>query len=97
MSDLPPDRVKQVAPFTYVGVDVFDPWSVVARRTHGGVASSKRCAVLFTCLTIRAIHVEIVDEMSTSAFINALRRFVSIRGKVSQHRSDRDTNFVGAT
>ncbi|XP_045210756.2 uncharacterized protein LOC123562171 [Mercenaria mercenaria] len=97
MSDLPVDRVKQAAPFSYVGVDVFGPWSVVCRRTRGGQASSKRWAVLFTCLTIRAIHIEVIDEMSSSAFINALRRFISIRGKVKQFRSDRGTNFVGAT
>jgi hypothetical protein len=35
--------------------------------------------------------------MSSSAFINALRRFVSIRGKVRIVRSDRGTNFIGAT
>lgn len=97
MSDLPIDRVQQAAPFTYVGVDVFGHWSVVSRRTRGGQASSKRWAVLFTCLTIRAVHIEVIDEMSSSAFINALRRFISVRGAVKQFRSDRGTNFVGAT
>ncbi|XP_053387241.1 uncharacterized protein LOC123539924 [Mercenaria mercenaria] len=97
MSELPVDRVQQSAPFTYVDVDVFGPWSVVTRRTRGGQASSKRWAVLFTCLTIRAVHIEVIDEMSSSAFINALRRFVSLRGTVKQFRSDRGTNFVGAT
>ena len=54
-------------------------------------------AVLFTCLCIRAIHIEVIEELSSSAFINALRRFVAIRGKVKQFRSDRGTNFVGST
>ena len=97
MSDLPKDRVEQSSPFSYVGVDVFGPWEVTCRRTRGGQASSKRWAVLFTCLAIRAVHIEIIEDMSSSAFINALRRFVSIRGKVKQFRSDRGTNFVGAT
>lgn len=35
--------------------------------------------------------------MSSSAFINALRQFMAIRGKVKQFRSDRGMNFVGAT
>lgn len=35
--------------------------------------------------------------MSSSAFINALRRFISIRGEVKLYRSDRGTNYVGAT
>ena len=87
------DRVTQVAPFTYVGVDVFGPWSVVSRRQ----ASSKRWAVLFTYLTVRAIHIEVIDEMSSSAFVNAVRRFIFIRGSLRHFRSDRGTNFVGAT
>ena len=97
MADLPSDRVKIGAPFTSVGVDVFGPWSVVTRRTRGGQANSKRWAVLFTCLTTRAVHIELVEEMSSSSFINALRRFISIRGKVTEFRSDRGTNFIGAT
>jgi hypothetical protein len=34
--------------------------------------------------------------MSSSAFINAVIRFTSVRGKVKIFRSDRGTNFVGA-
>ena len=78
-------------------IDVFGPWLVVARRTRGGQANNKRWAVIFTCLVIRAIHIEVVDDMSTSAFINALRRFIAIRGKVSEIRSDCGSNFIGAT
>ena len=96
MSDLPTDRLTPSPPFTYVGVDVFGPWSVLTRRTRGGSANSKRWAVMFTCLTSRAVHIEVIEDMSSSAFINALRRFISIRGKVLEFRSDRGTNFVGA-
>ncbi|XP_052809448.1 uncharacterized protein LOC128237911 [Mya arenaria] len=96
MSDLPIDRLEQASPFSHVGVDVFGPWEIVTRRTRGGQAASKRWAVLFTCLTIRAVHIEVIEDMSSSAFTNALRRFVSVRGKVKVFRSDRGTNFVGA-
>ena len=51
---------------------------------------------MFTCLTVRAIHVEVIESMDTSSFINALRRFLALRGPVSQFRSDCGTNFVGA-
>ena len=61
------------------------------------MANNKRWAVIFTCLVIRAIHIEVVDDMSTSAFINALRRFIAITGKVSEIRSDCGSNFIGAT
>ena len=97
MADLPADRLQPGPPFTSVGVDAFGPWNIVTRRTRGGQANSKRWAIIFTCLTTRAIHIEVVEEMSSSSFINSLRRFVAIRGSVKSFRSDRGTNFVGAT
>ncbi|XP_052245685.1 uncharacterized protein LOC127854664 [Dreissena polymorpha] len=97
MADLPRDRVTYARPLSYVGVDVFGPWSIVSIKTRGGQASSKRLGVFFTCLSIRAIHIELIEEISSSEFINALRRFVSIRGQVVEIRYDRGTNFIGAT
>ncbi|XP_046547595.1 uncharacterized protein LOC124257539 [Haliotis rubra] len=96
MADLPEDRLTPCPPFTFVRVDTFGPWSVTTRRTRGGQANSKHWALLFTCLVIRAVHIEVIDELSTSAFINMLRRFISIRGKMKEFRSDRGTNFTGA-
>ena len=51
--------------------------------------------VLFTCAVYRAVHLEIIDSLSTEAFALALRRFVARRGKVSQMWSDNATNFTG--
>ncbi|XP_033119843.1 uncharacterized protein LOC117119135 [Anneissia japonica] len=96
MSDVPVERLTPAPPFTYVGLDVFGPWTVRTRRTRGGQARGKRWAVLFTCMTCRAIHIEVIESMDTSSFINALRRFFSIRGPASQLRSDCGTNFIGA-
>ena len=97
MADLPMDRVSPVPPFSYVGLDVFGPWQICARRTRGGLAHSKRWAVLFVCMSTRAIHIEVIESMDTSSFINALRRFLAIRGPVIQLRSDCGTNFVRST
>lgn len=97
MADLPQDRLSPGPPFSSVGVDTFGPWEVAARRTRGGLAHAKRWAVMFSCLSSRAVHIEVVEEMSSSSFINALRRFVAIRGRVQEFRSDRGTNFVGST
>ena len=74
----------------------FGPWEVLARRTRGGHANSKRWAVMFTCLTTRAVHIEVVEELSSSSFIMTLKRLIAIRGPVSHFRSDRGTNFVGS-
>lgn len=97
MSDLPVERLTVAPPFTYVGVDVFGPWEVTARKTRGGQANSKRWAVMFSCMCSRAVHIEVIEAMSSSSFINALRRFFAIRGPVKQLHSDRGTNFVGAS
>ncbi|XP_049332403.1 uncharacterized protein LOC125799519 [Astyanax mexicanus] len=96
MSDLPAERLQVDPPFSYVGLDVFGPWEVLTRRTRGGQARDKRWAVLFTCMSTRAIHIEVIETMTSSSFINALRRFFSIRGPAKQLRSDCGTNFIGA-
>ena len=96
MGDIPVERLDLAPPFAYIGIDVFGPWSVVSRRTRGGLSQSKRWAVIFICLGICAIHIEIINEMSSSSFINALRRFVALRGEVKLIRSDCGTNFIGA-
>lgn len=97
MADLPPERLSTSPPFTYVGLDVFGPWQVTARRTRGGLAESKRWAILFTCMSTRAVHIEVIESMDSSSCINALRRFFAIRGPAKQLRSDCGTNFVGAS
>ncbi len=54
MADLPEDRVTAgKPPFAYVGVDCFGPFTVKRGRSH-----VKRYGVLFTCLAIRAVHIE---------------------------------------
>lgn len=92
MANLPEDRlIPDKPPFTNVGVDYFGPFEVKRGRS-----TVKRYGVLFTCLTIRAVHIEIADSLDTDSCINALRRFISRRGQVSVMRSDNGTNFVGA-
>jgi len=90
MANLPKDRITpDKPPFSYVGVDCFGPFLV--RR---GRSKVKRYSVLFTCLTICAIHIEVVDSLDTDSFINSMRRFIARRGKPEQMRSDNGGNFV---
>ena len=93
MSDLPVERLTLDPPFTHVGLDVFGPWT--RTRTRGGQVD-RHWAVLFTCLCTRAVHIELIESMTTSSFINALRRFAAIRGPTRLLRSDRGTHFIGA-
>lgn len=96
MANLPPDRLRPATLFTFVGIYTFEPWSFTSRRTRSGQANSQRWGILFICLTIRAIHIEVVEELSFSAFINALRRFMAARGNVKELRSNQGTSIVGA-
>ena len=92
MADLPADRLEQVPPFTYCGVDFFGPW-----YTKEGRKGLKRYGCLFTCMSKRAVHIETANSLETDSFINALRRFLSIRGPMRQLRCDQGTNFIGAS
>ena len=91
MADLPEDRVKSTPPLPYCGMDCFGPFTVKERRNE-----LKRYAVIFTCMSSRAVHIEQLGDMKTGAFINALRCFTVIRGPIQQIRSDQGSNFVGA-
>lgn len=95
MSDLPSDRTETAPPFTYSGIDCFGPFYGPSFLLEGG-KEVKRYGLLLTCLCSRAIHIEMLDDMTTNAFINALRSFIAIRGSVRQLRSDQGTNFIGA-
>lgn len=80
------------APFTYSGMDCFGPFIVKKGRTE-----HKRYGLIFTCLYSRVVHIEMLEDLSTDSFINALRCFISLRGTVRQLHCDQGSNFVGAT
>ena len=92
MSDLPKSRLAvNKPPFYFTGVDYFGPLFVKQGR-----AMVKRWGCLFTCMTVRAVHIELVTSLSADSFINALRRFIGRRGKPYEITSDNGTNFVAA-
>ena len=50
--------------------------------------------MIFTCLALRAVHIEVVSSLDTESFIHALRRFIARRGQPEEMRSDNGGNFV---
>ena len=92
MADLPKERlIPYEPPFTYTGTDFFGPFSV--KRGRG---TDKVYGCIFVCFNSRAIHIEDVSSLETDTFIQALQRFISIRGCPREIWSDNGTNFVGA-
>lgn len=91
MANLPADRLTpDEPPFTFVGTDYFGPFLV--KRGRG---TEKRYGCVFTCLTSRAVHIEIAHSLDVDSFLNALVRFMNRRGRPKEIRSDNGTNYRG--
>lgn len=95
MGNLPLPRVTPSPPFYHTGVDYSGPF-FVKNQTGRGAKTSKAYLCLFVCFSTKAVHLELVTDLSMETFLLAFRRFVSGRGKPAQVYSDNGTNFVGA-
>ncbi|XP_044313286.1 uncharacterized protein LOC123037287 [Drosophila rhopaloa] len=94
MANLPKERLECVRAFAVSGVDYCGPFLYKSEvRTRSPI----KCYVcVFICFTSKAVHLELVKDLTTASFLSALKRFISTRGKPSQIWSDNATNFVGA-
>lgn len=95
MGNLPAPRLEPNSVFLNVGVDYAGPFSLNANKLRNNKLLKAYIAI-FVCLSTKALHLELVTELSTDAFIAAFRRFVSRRGKPANMYSDNGTNFVEA-
>ena len=92
MSDLPRERLAfKEPPFSNTGIDYFGPFFVSVKRS-----TEKRWGFLFTCLTTRAVHFEVVPSMDTSSCVMGIERFCARCGIPSVIWSDNGTNFVAS-
>jgi len=94
MAALPRDRVQCTRPFTVTGVDFAGP--VYIRSGLRRVSAKKAWIAVFVCFSTKAIHLELVDDLSSSSFMATLRCFMARRGKCAKLYTDNGTNFVGA-
>ncbi|KRY26929.1 hypothetical protein T01_2962 [Trichinella spiralis] len=91
MAELPPERTEPVGPFVYVGVDFAGP--IMARCDGKTLTLLKTYVCIFTCMVVRAIHLELVPDMTVDSFLRALRRFISRRGRPRLLQSDNFQTF----
>lgn len=95
LGQLPKERVTPDIVFDKVGIDYAGPVFI----KHGYVRKPtvvKAYICVFVSLSVKAVHLELVSDLTSDAFIACLRRFISRRGKPSLIWSDHGTNFVGA-
>jgi hypothetical protein len=52
--------------------------------------------LVYSCLTTRAVHLELVEDLTTNGTLNALQNVINIRGAPKRITSDQGTNFIGA-
>ena len=93
MSELPDVRLQPMTPpFLHTALDLFGPFKIrITRNKH-----DKCYGVLFTCLNVRAVHLDLAMDYSTMEFLQVLRRFLSIRGTPETIISDRGPQLVSA-
>ena len=95
MADLPGDRLEEVPPFTNCACDVFGHFFVSEKRaTRSNAGKRKIWVLIFVCLVSHAVHLEPLPSLDTTAFRNALQRFICVRGTPKLIRSDNGTNIV---
>ncbi|XP_075167626.1 uncharacterized protein LOC142239729 [Haematobia irritans] len=93
MGSLPAERLAAFTrPFYNTGIDYFGPIDIVVGRRK-----EKRWGVVFTCMTVRAVHIEIAASLSTDSFLLVFKQFVCRRGTPRKVFSDNATNFRGAS
>lgn len=94
MGQLPEERLMPSPPWHITAIYLFGPFKIrdqVKKRTIG-----KCYGVLFNCMSTRAVHIDLVDDYSTEAFLLALRRFTSLRGYPAKLYSDNGPQLVAA-
>ncbi|XP_058817717.1 uncharacterized protein LOC131681029 [Topomyia yanbarensis] len=94
IGQLPVHRIVPSRPFSVAGVDYAGP--LYLKPIHKRAAPAKAYICLFICFATKAVHIELVSDLTTQAFLCALRRFIARRGRPTHIHSDNGKNFEGA-
>ncbi|XP_043062727.1 uncharacterized protein LOC122319467 [Drosophila yakuba] len=94
MGELPIPRVQASRCFQHTGLDYAGP--IAIKESKGRTPRiGKAWFSIFVCLTTKALHIEVVSELTTQAFIEAFQRFIARRAKPTDLYSDNGTTFHG--
>ncbi|XP_043062740.1 uncharacterized protein LOC122319478 [Drosophila yakuba] len=94
MGQLPKERITPSRPFSRCGINFCGPINVYLRIR--GKPPTKAYLAVFVCFATKAIHVEVVSDLTTDSFIASLKCFIARRGLPSDIFCDNATNFAGA-
>ena len=95
MGNLPVQRLQPVRPFYISGVDYAGPFLIKEGKTRK-MRKVKAYIALFICFSTKAIHLELVGDLTSDSFLGCMKRFIARRGNVAEIFSDNGTNFTGA-
>ena len=93
MGELPAKRVNISLPFTSVSVDMAGPFYIKWGNAKK-LTIFKPYVALFICMYTRAVHLELVCDLSTDSFLAAFSRFTARQGMPSEVTSDNGSNFI---
>ncbi|XP_015437070.1 PREDICTED: uncharacterized protein LOC107192357 [Dufourea novaeangliae] len=95
MGNLPKNRVTLNRPFLITGIDHCGPLYIKEKRVRN-TKTVKAYVAVFVCFSTKAVHLELVGDLTTDSFLASLKRFFARRGKSSDIYSDNAKTFVGA-
>lgn len=95
MGSLPKDRVTPARVFERVGIDYCGPFEIKQSTKRNSIISKGYVAVI-VCFASKAVHLEVVSDMTTDTFLAAFKRFVSRRGLPTDVYCDNASTFKGA-
>ena len=95
MGQLPDVRLQPAPAWSTISLDILGPFLVrgeTNKRSRG-----KAYGVVLNCMVTRAVHLDVLVDYSTDGFIQAFRRFMSVRGAPLQVYSDPGSQLQGAS
>ncbi|KAL7633029.1 UNVERIFIED_CONTAM: hypothetical protein RMT77_016605 [Armadillidium vulgare] len=87
-------QVELFRPYSHVGIDYTKHWWI---KVKGSAPAQKMFILIYTCLNIRAIYLDLIDDMSSKSFVQSFQRFVNRFGVPDCVYSDNARSFSQGT